>query len=191
MKIDRDTVDFEVTGVIENFPGNSHLQFPVIASFMGSWGDKNETWGNASFETFILVHENIDPATLDKKIAETIERVIPDKESRWFTLETHALKDIHLQYADTQDFSGAARGDMGQLNILIGLGCIILLIAAVNYMNLATAQSQRRYKEIGINKALGATSQQMARKFYLEDQRFCRNVIGAEHCPRHFSAAHL
>jgi len=67
---------------------------------------------------------------------------------------------------------GGVKGDLNQLNILIGLGFIIILIAAVNYMNLSTAQSQRRFKEIGINKTLGATSQQLAWKFYLETSIF-------------------
>ncbi len=171
LKIDKDSLDFEVTGVIKNTRSNSRLQFPIIASFTGSWGDKNESWGNASFETFLLLHENVSPATVEKKIAEALVRVI-EKDNRWFSLEIHPLEKIHLQYADVQDITGASKGDRSQLNILIGLGLIIILIAAVNYMNLATAQSQRRYKEIGINKALGATSQQLARKFYLETNVF-------------------
>ncbi len=171
IKIDRDTLDFEVTGVIENPRMNSALQSPVIASFVGSWGYKNESWGNASFQTFLLLNEKADVSAVEKKISEALARVIP-KDNLWFSLEIHPLKDIHLQYPDLQDISGGQKGDLNQLQILMGLGFIIILIAAVNYMNLATAQSQRRHKEIGINKALGATSQQLARKFYLETNVF-------------------
>ncbi len=63
-------------------------------------------------------------------------------------------------------------GDIDQVKILIGLALIILVIAAVNYMNLTTAQSQRRNKEVGISKTLGATFGQLNRKFYLESGLF-------------------
>ncbi|NOT73899.1 MAG: FtsX-like permease family protein [Cyclobacteriaceae bacterium] len=171
LKIDRDTSMFEVTGVIKNHPGNSRFQYPVIASMAGHWGNTNESWGNASFETYVLLHENADPSALDKKIEEALVRNI-QKDSRWYTLDVHPLKNVHLQYADVVENSGGLKGNLSQLNILIGLGLIIILIAAANYMNLSTAQSQRRFKEIGITKSLGATSQQLARKFYLETSLF-------------------
>jgi putative ABC transport system permease protein len=173
LRIDRDTMDFEITGVMANAPSNTRFQYPVIATFNGSWFDQpgNQSWGNASFETYLLLHENVDAEVVRQKIAESLDRNIA-KDNRWFTLDLHPLKEIHLQYADVQEINGAIKGDLGQLRILIGLGLIIIVIAAVNYMNLSTAQSQRRFKEIGINKTLGATGPQLARKFYMETAFF-------------------
>ncbi len=182
LKIDRDTLDFEVTGVFENPKVNSRFQFPVIASFLGTWGDKSLSWSNASFETYLLLHDKADPAIVEKKIAESLVRNIPNKDNRWYTLEVHPLKDIHLRYPDVQENLGGSKGDLSQLNILMGLGLIIILIAAVNYMNLSTAQSQRRFKEIGINKTLGATSRHLARKFYLETSVFVLLAMGISIC---------
>ncbi len=169
LRIDRDTLDFEITGVIENPPSNTRFQYPIIGAFAGTWFDQpnNQSWGNASFETHLLLHENSSIVEVEKKIAAILDREIP-KADRWFSLETHPLVNIHLQYPDVQESSGAVKGDINQLSILMGLGIIILLIAAVNYMNLSTAQSQRRFKEIGISKTLGATNRQLARKFYFE-----------------------
>ncbi len=173
LRIDRDTTDFEVTGIIQNPLSNSRFQFPIIASFAGTWFDQpnSQSWGNASFETYILLHENTSIQTVEKKITEALERNIP-KDDRWFSLSIHPLKDIHLHYPDVEDNGAVSKGDMSQLMILMVLGLIILIIAAVNYMNLSTAQSQRRFKEIGISKTLGATRRQLAQKFYLETSVF-------------------
>ncbi len=169
LKIDKDSVDFEITGIIKNPKTNSRFQYPIIGSFAGTWFDElnNQSWGNASFETYLLLHENTSSTTVEKKIAEVINRNIP-KSDQWFSLEMHPLENVRLQYPDVQELDGGVKGDLIQLKILMGLGLIIIIIAAVNYMNLFTAQSQRRFKEIGISKTLGATSIQLSRKFYLE-----------------------
>ncbi len=169
LRIDRDTADFEVTGVMKNPPSNTRFQYSVVGTFVGtpSDGPNNENWGNASYETYAVINANSNGADVEKKVAEMLTRTIP-KDNLWFSLEFHPLKDVHLQYPEVREIFGALKGDLSQLRILMGLGLIIILIAAFNYMNLSTAQSQRRYKEIGINKALGATSPQLARKFYFE-----------------------
>jgi putative ABC transport system permease protein len=169
LRIDKDTMDFEITGVMANAPSNTRFQYPVIATFNGSWFDQpdNQSWGNASFETYLLLHENANVEAVRQKITASLKRNTA-KDDQWYTLEMHPLKNIHLEYSDVQEINGAIKGDLGQLRILLGLGLIIIVIAALNYMNLSTAQSQRRFKEIGINKTLGATGPQLARKFYLE-----------------------
>ncbi len=173
LRIDRDTADFEVTGVYSNPPGNTRFQYPIIGSFAGTWFDQpnNQSWGNASFETYLLLHDNAEAAAVEKKIENILTREIAT-DDRWFSLAMHPLKNIHLYYGDVQESSGAIKGDINQLLILVGLGILILIIAAVNYMNLSTAQSQRRFKEVGINKTLGATRTQLAGKFYLETSVF-------------------
>ncbi len=172
LKIDKDTTEFEVTGVMANPKLNTRFSFPMIGTFEGQWYSKNLTWDNASFETYMLLHENVDPSTVERKIQQSLERNIIEKDNRWFSLEMHPLKKVHLYYPEVRESMVNSNGDMSQLQLLMALGVIILVIAAVNYMNLATAQSQRRFKEIGVSKTLGATSSQLARKFYLETSVF-------------------
>ncbi|MDZ4714581.1 MAG: FtsX-like permease family protein [Cytophagales bacterium] len=161
----------EITGVFADPPHASRFQHPIIASFISHWfgEEKNQSFGNASFETYLLLHPAADPIVVERKIAELIERDVA-KEDRWLSLHLKPLEDVYIYLGDIQDFANplGKRGDIGQIRILIGLGLIVLLIAGVNYMNLSTAQSQKRYKEIGISKTLGATRRQLAGQFYSE-----------------------
>lgn len=174
IKVDKFAM-LEITGVFADPPPTSRFQYPVIGSFVGHYfnQEKNLSWGNASFETYLLLNPGADPAVVETKIAEMLERNIA-KENRWFSLHLKPLKDVYIYLGDIRDFANAEgrRGDIGQIRILMGLGLIVILIAAVNYMNLSTAQSQRRFKEIGISKTLGATSRQLARQFYSETAVF-------------------
>jgi putative ABC transport system permease protein len=160
----------EVTGIYKDFPVSSSLQANLIASFSSHWFGKPESqsWGNASFESFLLLREGASRQAVDEKIENTLARHI-EKENRWYTIALQPLQDIHLKSGDHQiTFSNRVYGDIQQLNILMALAVVILIIAAVNYMNMATAQSQRRNKEVGISKTLGATTHQLSRKFYIE-----------------------
>ncbi|MCU0358629.1 MAG: ABC transporter permease [Cyclobacteriaceae bacterium] len=160
----------EVTGVYSDFPANSSLQANLIASFSSHWFGKPESqsWGNASFESFFLLREGAARQEADEKIEAMLARH-NEPENRWYTIALQPLVDIHLKSSDHQiTFSNRVYGDIRQLNILMALALVILIIAAVNYMNMATAQSQRRNKEVGIAKTLGATTRQLNRKFYFE-----------------------
>lgn len=166
--------ELEVTGVYQNFPPNSFLQAELIGSFASNWFGlpKNQSWGNASFDTFFLLHKDVSKSSADEKITAMLERNVA-AEDRWYNISLQPLTDIRL-YSDHLDtnYDRRSYGDISQVKILIGLALIILLIAAINYMNLTTAQSQRRNKEVGISKTLGATFGQLNRKFYLESGLF-------------------
>jgi putative ABC transport system permease protein len=166
--------ELEVTGVYQNFPPNSFLQAELIGSFASNWFGlpKNQSWSNASFDTFFLLHKDVSKESADEKITAMLERNIA-KEDRWYSIALQPLLDIRLYsgYLDS-NYDHRTYGDINQVKILMGLAFIILLIAAVNYMNLTTAQSQRRNKEVGISKTLGATFGQLNRKFYLESGLF-------------------
>jgi putative ABC transport system permease protein len=168
------SLSLEVTGIYSDFPSNSFLQCQLIASFSSNWFGKeeNQNWGNASFDTYFLLHKDVTQETANKKIAELLERNIA-KDDRWFSITLQPLLAIRLHSGDlTSSIDRREYGDYKQVKILIGLALVILLIAAVNYMNLTTAQSQRRNKEVGIAKTLGATFGQLNRKFFLEASVF-------------------
>ncbi len=165
----------EVTGVYTDPPATSRFQYPIIGSFASHYfGDeRNQSWGNASFETYLLLQPGADAAEVERKIEAMLVNQLPG-DNKWFTLHLKPLKDVYIYLGDVQDYYHAdgRRGDINQLRILSGLGLIVILIAAFNYMNLATAQSQRRFKEIGVSKTLGASSRHLARKFYMETAVF-------------------
>jgi len=165
---------YEVTGVFKDFPPNSFLKCELIASFasIGFGKPENQNWGNASFDTFFLLNEGAQPQTVDKKMAELLEREIP-QEDRWFTISLQPLLDIRLHSAAlTSSIDRREYGDYAQVKILIALALVILIIAAANYMNLTTAQAQRRNKEVGVSKTLGATFADLNAKFYFEASVF-------------------
>ncbi|MBS1950285.1 MAG: Acidobacterial duplicated orphan permease [Cytophagales bacterium] len=163
-------ITLEVTGVYKDFPANSSLTGQIIGSFSSiNFGkDENQSWGNASFETFLLLKDKTTPQAVNQKIAAMLERNIP-KEDRWFSLSLQPMADIHL-HSDMLEssFDRKVYGDFNQIKILIVLALAVLVIAAVNYVNLTTAQSQRRNKEVGVSKTLGATFGQMSFKFFFE-----------------------
>jgi len=172
LKVDN-KLDLEVTGVFKNQPANSQFQFQMIAAFQSNWFGKpqNQSWSNASFQSLILLHSN-SPVGIEPKLEKMLQANI-SKDDRWFTLGLTPLKDLHLYSSDIRKMSGsAAGGDVKQIKIVSMLGLVVLLIAAFNYMNLSTAQAQRRAKEIGINKTLGATRNQLALKFFFETFSF-------------------
>lgn len=159
--------DLEITGVFKDLPANTHLPFGVIGSFQTVPLGKPErlSWGNASFYTFLLLHPETVVADMEAKVAEAVQRGVPE-DRQWFNLKLKPLLDIHLYSDEIMDEAGY--GSITQVWVLISLAIVLLLIACINYMNLATAKSQQRSKEVAINKTLGATRGQMAGQFYSE-----------------------
>ena len=166
------TLPLEITGIYKDLPSNSFVKPALLASFASSWfgQESTQSWSNASFDTFILLHEGVSQAAAEQKITDMVKRNQP--EGRTIpAISLQPLTDIRL-HSGAFSADGRTYGDYKQVKILIGLACIILVIAAVNYMNLSTAQSQRRNKEVGINKTLGASFLQLTRRFYLEASVF-------------------
>ena len=167
-------INLEVTGVYKDFPGNSFLQCQLIASLSSIHFGKEsaQNWGNASFATYFLLNQEAGAEMVNKKIGEMLEREIPE-DYRWFTIALQPLFDIRLHSGHlTASIDRNEYGNLSQVKIMVALAGIILLIAAVNYMNLSTAQSQNRNKEVGIAKTLGATFTELNIRFYLETSLF-------------------
>ncbi|NRB53220.1 MAG: ABC transporter permease [Saprospiraceae bacterium] len=167
LKIDN-RYDMEVTGVFEDVPSNTHLDFEMIGAFptipLGQ--PRRLSWGNSSFLTFLLLHQGVDPASLETKISAAAQTHIPE-DRLWFDFKVKPLLDVHLYSKGVEDDT-AAYGNISQIWVLSALAAILLLIACINYMNLATAKSEQRSKAVAINKTLGATGRQMASQFFLE-----------------------
>ncbi len=160
--------DLQVTGVFADLPGNSSFDANVIGSLSSQkWAYDNLVWSNASFETFVQLATGADPAKIDQKIAQIVDKNV-EKENQWFSLGLQPMLDIHMHSADITNQTTTRLGDPQQARILGWLAMIILVLACINYMNLTTARSQQRFREVGISKTLGAGRGQLALRFYAE-----------------------
>lgn len=157
----------EVTGVFKDFPGNSTLHCNVIGSFSSSWAAKNPTWGNSSFETYVQLKKNTSVAATELQMQVILDKNVA-KEGQWFTLSLQPLEKVHLYSSNYVNSYTNRIGNINEIENLSILGLLILIIACVNYMNLMTARSQKRSKDVGINKTLGASSKSMIVRFYAE-----------------------
>lgn len=158
----------EVTGVYRDFPQNSSLD----ADFLGSivtvkWMVKQMVWSNASFETYLLLDDAAHVKTVEQQMQQVIEKQVK-AEDRWFSFSLQPFTAMHLHSAAVQNTYIKRTGDLGQVKIVSALALVILLIVCINYMNLATARSQKRYKEVGICKTIGASRGTLIRRFYTE-----------------------
>src|SRR5665213_1375925 len=170
--------DVKVTGIYKGFPENSFMHPDVLISFntlkdSAVYGEKKlETnWGNNSFFTFLVLPNHYDPkkliarfpAFLDKRMAGNYS---PNQPSKMTELGLQKLTDIHL-YSHT-DVEAEPNGDINKVYIFSAIALFILLIACINYMNLSTARSSLRAKEIGIRKVIGARKKELIFQFLSE-----------------------
>jgi len=160
-----------VTGVLKNIPANAHLQFdfimPMSAIAHSDWRLKNNIWDSYDFYDYIQLNENFKatPAALaelsrqaDKIVAEHIKENPPN-------IKLQALTDIHLR-SDYRDLPG--QGNIQYVNTFFVVALFILAVACINFMNLATARSARRAKEVGLRKVVGAGRMQLIGQFFGE-----------------------
>ncbi len=160
--------DFKITGVLKNIPPNSHIKFDFLASLStieAKDKDYGKIWSSMSAYTYILLAPGTSPETLEKKITRLLNAQFPDKASRWnFFLQP--LSSIHLH--SRLGYEIESNGDLRYVYMFTAVAIFILLIACVNFMNLATARSSTRAKEVGIKKMLGADRGNLARQFMAE-----------------------
>jgi putative ABC transport system permease protein len=162
----RDTL--HVSGVYNNLPLNSTIDCDMIGNIMDSWMGKNVSWSNASFETYCLLQPNANITAVEKLATGLIDKYV-EKEGQYYTkFLLQPLAEIHLYSAGLRAGYSSRIGDIKTINGFLLLSLLILVIACINYMNLATARSQKRAKGVGVNKVLGASMRQMLFHFYAE-----------------------
>lgn len=157
----------EVTGVYKDFPANSSFDGNMIASFKSVGFYKEPSWSNASFETYFLLNKKSSVDRVTKKMQELVDANV-EKEDQWYTLDLQPLEKIHLYSADIKSAYTSKLGSIEEVRNFSLLAILILVIACINYMNLATARSQKSTKDVGINKTLGASSKMLIIRFFTE-----------------------
>ena len=157
--------DFQVTGVMKNVPRNSHLQFDFLIPFIFG-RELNYTvdrWGNSQFRTYVQLQKGVAGQEVIQKISgHLFEKPTIEKDAR---LNLQALTWIHLYSNYEYD---SAHGDIMYVTLFSIIAFFILLIACINFMNLATARSGNRAKEVGMRKVAGAHRTDIIKQFYGE-----------------------
>lgn len=151
--------DYEVTGVIRDVPTQFHLQFDFLISFVTiesqiPWLDN---WGTNAFGTYALLRENGSPEVLEAKLPAFLANYRNDPDTRdSLQLYLQPLTAIHLNSNHIFYEHHTAEGNRIHVIVFATIALFVVLIAAINFMNLATAQSDHRAREVAMRKILGA-----------------------------------
>ena len=162
-----------ITGVLEKAPKNSTLRFDFLVpfDFVKTLGSYNDSWSNNSIRTYVMLNPNSDPGPVDDKLVQTVKDNI-DWAERGGSSDDYLTKfnlapmtKLHLHsYFGFNHTKRAYRS----VWIMAIIGIFIMIIASINYMNLATARSSRRAREIGMRKVGGGTRKQIISQFFTE-----------------------
>ena len=159
---------YKVTAVIEDVPGNSHLRFDMLISWTSIPKNQqgNENWGNFNNFTYVLLKPGTSAAAFNKKLVPMYEKYMAPIFAQ-FNIKMHygvqPITEIHLHSKLEQE--PEELGSMSYIWIFSAVAFFMMLIASINYMNLTTARSARRAKEIGIRKVTGCTKKQLVMQF--------------------------
>jgi putative ABC transport system permease protein len=171
------TQEMKITGVIEDIPHNSHFKVDFIASFhivelfFGGHEELMRNWGGNNYSTFIVVPEGYNIAELEAQIPAFIDKhLMPNKDGTLVSatnkLHFMPLTDIHL-YSHL-DSEIEANGDISYVYTYTVIALFILIIACINFMNLSTARSIKRAREVGVRKVMGAYRSSLIQQFITE-----------------------
>lgn len=166
---------FTVTGLMNDIPENSQIQADIVMSMItltAAPSERDEQWGNYGPSIYVLTANGTNAETLEAKFPDFLEKKTGDemRESKMFvTLFLEPFKDVYLK----SDRGGSITGNINNVYIFSIIGIFILLIASINFVNLSTARSVERAKEVGIRKVIGAGKNQLAFQFIGESIIVC------------------
>lgn len=167
--------DYLVTGIVKDVPENSHVKFDVLLSHASlkepSNGQSETAWGWYDHNTYVSLKPGTDPEEFDKKFADylySIRGEMFEESNRLQEFVLQPITDIHLYSNLLQESEPEENGDAQSVYFLGILAIFILVIAWVNYINLASAKSMERAREVGVRKVLGAYKGQLIRQFIVE-----------------------
>lgn len=171
-----DAIPAKVTGIMKDIPENSHIKADMLVSMTTLTQRFNpgidDQWGNYGASAYLLLKPGTNAKALEKKFSAFMERN-NGREARehkmYATLFLEPLTDIYLH--STRD--GKKIGNINNVYIFSIIGIFILLIACINFINLTTARSVERAKEVGIRKVVGAAKRQLSRQFIGESVIVC------------------
>lgn len=176
----RSAKDYKVTGVFTDLPKNTHFDFDVLGSMESLDESKQPVWLSMNFQTYVVLTEGADLKAMTDRFPEMLKRYVGPEVKQFMNMDweemsasgsamafgIQPLTDIHLH----SDLEGEldANGDIKYVYIFSAIALFILLIACINFMNLATARSAHRAKEVGVRKVLGSLKAQLINQFLAE-----------------------
>jgi len=179
LKVDQKTT-YQVAGIFEDIPKNSHIKFDFLLSFenfdKSSGPDYMENWGHTGMFTYLILKPDADLSEFNKKIKLLIDAEFGEALKYYnmvMELPLQPVRDIHLASHFMQEFE--VNGDRNAVNFLFIIALFIIVIAWVNYINLSTARSLTRAREVGLRKTVGGSRQQLMTQFLIET--FVINLI--------------
>jgi len=179
LKVDNTSL-YNITGVIKDVPSQSHLHFNFIKSMASLASSKSDFWLSNSFMTYVLVRKGATQAELDGYLKQAAEKYAEpqlmnvthssfsdlEKKGDYFRYSSIPLTKIHLYSRLSSELEPSGNIQLVYISAIIGL--FILLIACINFMNLSTAQSAGRAKEVGVRKVIGSGRPNLIRQFLTE-----------------------
>lgn len=162
-----------VTGILKDIPANSHLYFTLLISFptleaLPWWNEFSQSWNSDYFTTYVLCSKNISFKNILSKINFFSEQNEVQENGVTRKIQLQQLMDIHFYSSDIEPDLNQNKGEISDLYIFPSIAFLILFIACINYINLSTARSLTRAKEIGLKKVVGAGRTQLIWQFLYE-----------------------
>ncbi len=170
----QDSIVFTITGVTENIPLQSHIQFDMLASFatyekLSDWFSYSEGWGNFNVRNYMLLKEGADINDIEEKAA----GIYMDNVGDWlnemgmeFYVDFIPLKDIYLVSEMHNGFG--PKSSMALVYLVSAIAIFVILLACINFVNITTARSVFRAKEVGLRKVIGSTKSALFWQFMSE-----------------------
>ena len=161
-----------VTGVFEDLPNNTHLDFQLLISFataelfLGGQEAVLNNWELSRFYTYLKLREGVSPLEVEKKLGELTSKHKPLAAAEKEKLLLQPVSDIHLKSSLLEEMK--PNGSSTTVYFLTVIAVFILVIAYVNYINMCTARSLTRAREVGVRKVMGAVRGQLSRQFLVE-----------------------
>jgi putative ABC transport system permease protein len=174
------TTNYKITGVIKDFPRQSHFNFDLFMPISKLDNSRNDSWINFNFQTYLLLKPGTDIPQFEKQLNKAFEQYLSPqyktvlntskvdfkKAGNYIKCSLMPLLDIHL-YSHLADELGI-NGSVQDVYIFSAIAIFILLIACINFMNLSTACTANRAKEVGVRKVLGGLKNSLVAQFLIE-----------------------
>lgn len=179
------TTPYQVTGVIRDVPRQSHFNYDFFVAMAGVSQSRDDNWISQNFNTYVLLRPGVDPRQMEASFSQALARYAEPGLKKFLHLDADGLKKsgsfiscsliplikIHLYGHKPGELS--ANGSIQYIYIFSAIALFILLIACANFMNLSTARSAERAREVGVRKVLGSERRSLIAQFLVESTLIC------------------
>ena len=164
-----DGKEYEITGVMKDFPSNSHIDFDFLASFKTHRHGKNPEWSPSNYYTYVKLKADADPTIFEGKLGQLVDKYLGKELAEYGYQTDFFLQPVTQIHLGDQTLGTIKPGtDIRYLYIFGIVALLLIAIGIINYVNLATAEATERNKEVGLRKAMGAGRGQLFGQFVSE-----------------------